>query len=291
VKTEKAARRRSRAQAAGLAPAPLALALCLSAALAFAALHAAPAAAQRGRQAAQAPPAVTQELLAELEAKAADGDPDAMFGLAVLCFYGEGTAQDPARAVDLLEKGAAKGHPMSLSFLGQLYETGTSVPKDVKKAAGYYAKAAEKGDVTAELALGGIYYYGADGVKADPKRAFRHFSRAAEQGQHQAQLMLGAMYESGTGTAKDPAKSWEFFMKAADSPDDRGEGALAVGDIYISGRNPTVPQDLEKGREYYRRAAAHNVKEAAERLALLDRAQAEAAAERQEAGKAQGRKK
>jgi TPR repeat protein len=230
-----------------------------------------------------APPPAAQppspELVADMEARAADGDMEAVFGLAVLNFFGEGVPQDRAKALELLEKAAAKDHVMALGFLGQIYEHGEGVEKNVRKAVRYYERASDLGDVMAGLALGGIYFYGADGVKAQPKKAFRLFSDAAEKGQHQAQLMLGLMYEQGAGVSKDPAKSWQYYLAAANNKDDRGEAALAVGDLYVSGRNPTVPQDLDKGREYYRIAASYNVPEAKERLALLDRAKAEAAAD------------
>jgi TPR repeat protein len=245
--------------------------------LALALLPALRAEAQKARADPSPPPspAVTQELLDDMDSRVAEGDADAMFGLAVLCFFGEGVAQDSEKALALLEKAAGKGHLMSLYFLGELYQTGTGVEKDAKKAVKYFTRAADKGDEAADLALGGIYYYGAEDVKADPKKAFRHFSRAAEKGQYQAQLMLGSMYETGNGAPKDPAKSWEFFLAASENPEDRGEAALAVGDIYVSGRNPAVPQDLAKGRDSYRKAASFNLPEAAERLALLDRAKAD----------------
>jgi TPR repeat protein len=247
-------------------PAPaffLALAALVSAAL----LAPSPLTAQGGGR------DIDQAFVEELESAYALGDAEAAFALGALSYFGhERVPRNLAKAVECLELAAGKGHVMAMSLLAELYETGTGVGKDEKKAVKLYTKAADKGDPMALLALGRLYYSGSETVKADKKRAFRYYTLAAEQNQAEAQLVLGGMYEQGEGTEKDPGKSWQYFLLAAENPGDNGQGALAAGDVYVSGRNPDVPQDLEKGREYYRKAAAKNVPEAKERLALLDRA-------------------
>jgi TPR repeat protein len=248
-----------------LALAP-AIALALAATLALS--SAGPLAAQAGGR------DIDRDFIDELESKAASGDAEAAFALGTIYFLGhENVGKDNAKALQFLEKAASKNHVMALSFLGDLYETGNGVPRDEKKAVRYFTRAADRGDAEAALALGRLYFFGSDTVKADKKKAFDYYSKAADGKLPEAQLMLGGMYELGEGIAKDPAKSWRYLLLAGENPKDDGKGALAVGDVYVSGRNPEVPQDLAKGREYYRRAAAQQVPEAADRLALLDRAE------------------
>jgi TPR repeat protein len=215
---------------------------------------------------------INPAFLDELREKSEGGDADASFALGTIYYLGhEALPKDAVKAVEYLEKAASKGHVMAMSFLGEIYESGSGVPRDERKAVRYFTRAADKGDAEAALALGRLYFFGTDTLKADKKKSFRYYTLAAGSNLPEAQLMLGGMYETGEGTAKDNAKSWQYMLLAADNPDDDGRGAMAAGDVYVSGRNPDVPQNIELGRQYYRRAAAKNVPEAKERLALLDR--------------------
>ncbi|MDR1081073.1 MAG: sel1 repeat family protein [Deltaproteobacteria bacterium] len=216
---------------------------------------------------------INPAFIEELRGLADGGDTEAAFALGSILFLGhEAAGQDVAGGIAYLEKAAAKNHMMAMSFLGDISENGSGVPRDLRKAVRYFTRAADKGDSEAALALGRLYFLGSGDVKADKKKAFKYYSQAAAKNLPEAQLMLGGMYEAGEGTAKDNAKSWQYLQMAADNPGDDGRGALAAGDVYVSGRNPEVPQDFEKGRQYYRRAAALKVPEASERLALLDQA-------------------
>jgi TPR repeat protein len=249
-------------------PSPNAVAAAVAFAACLAALAPGALRAQQGGR------DIDQAFIEELQGKAAGGDAEASFALGTIYFLGHETVgKDPAKAVEYLEKAASKNHVMALSFLGNIYETGDGVARDEKKAVRYYSRAADRGDGEAALALGRLYFFGTDSLKADKKKAFKYYTQAAGKNLPEAQLMLGGMYEAGEGTGKDPAKSWQYFLLAADNPSDLGQGALAAGDVYVSGRNPGVPQDFAKGRQYYRKAAALKVPEASERLALLDKAE------------------
>jgi TPR repeat protein len=61
---------------------------------------------------------------------AAQGDPDALDGLALLYRDGDGVPVDYAQALKLLHRAAAKGHDPAKYHLGLMYRAGQGVPRD-----------------------------------------------------------------------------------------------------------------------------------------------------------------
>jgi SEL1 protein len=79
----------------------------------------------------------------------------------------------------------------------------------------YYRHAADKGDVSAQVALGQLYYYGPRGVERDLSMARRYFSVAAEKGDAVAQTNLGFMLLRGLGGPLDLNGAYSNFSAAA----------------------------------------------------------------------------
>jgi TPR repeat protein len=98
---------------------------------------------------------------------------------------------------DLMAK-AEQGDAWSQYFLGVLYEVGKSVPKDDKEAARWYLAAAEQGNVSAQFELGVMYENGR-GVPQDYEDAAKWYRAAAEQGHLSAQFNLWFHLCEGVG--------------------------------------------------------------------------------------------
>jgi len=91
-------------------------------------------------------------------------------------------------------------------------------------------KAAE-GDVEAQLNLGYIYLYGANGTNIDYKQALSYYEAAAAQNNPVALNNLGSLYFSGIGTDVDYAKALHFFEEAAKQGSSDAAVNLAI--IYL----------------------------------------------------------
>lgn len=87
-----------------------------------------------------------QELKAQLEARAAKGDTEAMYELGWRSALGNGLPEDDAEAVKWLQQGAAHGHMLACNNLGARYLSGEGVPMDRAEAYKWFHIACSKGD-------------------------------------------------------------------------------------------------------------------------------------------------
>jgi hypothetical protein len=121
--------------------------------------------------------------------------------------------ETPEQLIANLEKKAAGGDVMAWCRLGHMYGRGVGVVQDNCQAALCYRKAAEKGQVEAQYRLGSLYYHG-QGVSKDLQQAAKWYKKAAEQGYTPAQAALGNMYLSGEGVPKDSSKAMYWHKKS-----------------------------------------------------------------------------
>ena len=91
---------------------------------------------------------------------------------------------------------------------------GEGVAQDYAKAAAWYEKAAQQGDAKAQFSLGNGYYFG-EGVEQDYAKAVAWFDKAAQQGLAEAQYNLGICYDKGWGVAQNHAEAAAWYEKAA----------------------------------------------------------------------------
>ncbi|MGR3177291.1 MAG: tetratricopeptide repeat protein [Candidatus Anammoxibacter sp.] len=138
----------------------------------------------------------------ELKEKAQNGDAKAQYSLGIMCYSGQGVAQDYNEAVMWYKKAAEQGVADAQFRLGVIYTDGQGVTQDYKEAAKWYRKAAERGNATAQYRLG-VAYYDGQGVAQDYKEAIKWYRKAAEQGVANARYNIGLMYEGGQGIAQD----------------------------------------------------------------------------------------
>jgi hypothetical protein len=139
---------------------------------------------------------------------------------------------------------AEQGNVSAQFALGFLYYKGAGVPQDYAQAAAWYRKAAEQGNAEAECELGVLYYKG-DGVLQDYAQAAAWYRKAAEHGNAKAQYELGFLYREGHGVPQDDAQGAAWYRKAAEQGSAIAQ--LTLGLLYDHGAG--VPKD--DGESYF----------------------------------------
>jgi hypothetical protein len=149
-----------------------------------------------------------------IQARAAEGNPDAQLVLGMIYGRGDDVPQDYAEAFKWFSKAAEQGNSHAQYLLVKMYREGLGVPKDNAEAIRWLRKAAAQGLVRAQLELGQVYHQG-EMTPRDYAEALKWYLRAAEQGQSIAQLNAGLMYEKGQGGEKDYIQAYKWFGIAA----------------------------------------------------------------------------
>ena len=166
-----------------------------------------------------APISAQQETVAELQAKAEQGDAEACLELGLRYFAGEGVQQDYAAA------------------------------------AKWYELAANKGNAIAQLKLGAMYIEG-HGVLQHDAEAGRWYRLAAEQGTAAAQYNLGVMYSEGRGVPQDDVEAYKWLNLATTYADSSEREAFAEARDTVAAR--LTPEQRAEGQRLAREwAEAH----------------------------------
>jgi TPR repeat protein len=119
------------------------------------------------------------------EKAVAQGDPSAMYDLALLYELGQGVVQSDEKAVELCAMAAEQGHARAICSLGGMYRDGKGVTQSFKKAAELFTMAAEKGYVNAMNCLGVLYIQG-QGVAQSNALTREWWTKAADEGSEEA---------------------------------------------------------------------------------------------------------
>jgi tetratricopeptide (TPR) repeat protein len=167
--------------------------------------------------------------------------------------FGEGVAQDFAKAREWYQQAADIGNAEAMFYLGIIYQVGNQdqgVPQDYAKAREWYEKAADKGNANAMNSLAGLYYDG-NGVPQDYAKAREWYEKAADKGDAEAMTNMGVIYENGRGVPQDYAKAREWYEKAVAGG--QATAMTKLGVLYEKGRG--VAKDYAKAREWYEKAA------------------------------------
>lgn len=106
------------------------------------------------------------------------------------------------------------------------------------------------------------------GVAKDPQRAEELYQRAAEAGLPTAQADLADMLLKGEAGPPDLARALPLLEAAAAA--NHPVAQFELGELYETGAPPLVPQNLDMARKLYTAAASHGMKEAADRLRVVD---------------------
>ena len=167
------------------------------------------------------------------EAKAAQGDPDAMTNLGMLYDIGYGTKRDFGKAAEWYEKAAQLGFVVAQYNLANLYYDGRGVSRDKKQAARWYTAAAQGNHGKSQFYLAQMYFDG-DGIDEDKEAGFAWLQKASDQGSPEAQYELGRRLVFGDDVAADPTKGADLVLKAAEQGYAKAQIEMAM--CYWKGR-------------------------------------------------------
>jgi TPR repeat protein len=153
--------------------------------------------------------------LAQLKARAEQGDSAARNQLGEVYLRGEGVPMDLKAAAKLFQLSAEQGYPGAQYNLAMFYEAGQGgLPADFGQAAGWYRKAADQGHAGAQYCLASAYAYGR-GVARNDAESLKWLRAAATGGEGLAQFALGMRYQKGTGVARDLVEAAKWLRLAA----------------------------------------------------------------------------
>lgn len=175
--------------------------------------------------------------LSELKPLVRDGDPEALYLVAVLYRDGLGVKADTERAKGYFESAARQGHLNSVNALRAIKNEQYKIEfKEVEPKA-------LQGVASAQNRLGEMYEYG-QGVSRDLNAAFDWYSQAAAQGLTPAIHNLARSYNFGSGVEVDYVKAEALYRQAAN------EGYAAsmffLGTLYATqnGNDASVNPDV-----------------------------------------------
>ena len=195
--------------------------------------------------------------VADLQARAAQGDPEAELDLGRAYHLGTGVPKDFAKAADLYRKAATQGKAKAMYNLGYLYLHGQGVAMDNAAAAQWFQKSADAGLLAGQLWVGLAYYNGDSVLKQDYGAALKWLKLAAEQqtgsavDQGKADNALGYMYCSGVGVALDVKEGLSWYEKGAELGDGRAQ--FHLGGLYLHGADG-VQKDMPRAYMWLRLA-------------------------------------
>lgn len=172
------------------------------------------------------------DLIEELTRRAAQGDANAQYELAIQYMGGSDVEEDPARAAGLLEQAAEQGHMEAAYHLGACYQRGY-------------------------------------GVQQDLKTAYQLYLRAGLQGYGKGLNQVGDFYAEGIGVRQSWREAIKWYLDAAATED---PAAVGYAEYRLAGclaEGHGVQQDVEAAQEWYRKALEHGEERAQEALERL----------------------
>ncbi len=229
------------------------------------------------------------EALPLLEDATGQGNPRAMYMVAMCYEHGLGTYIDMKRCREWLQRSFGMKEPISsmnyayfcctdrnrkaqilseyadelqaLALSGDnlaqfefwhyvLWNRGKYTAEDCAQAIEGFRNAAEQGFAPAQEQFVTCYYFGY-GVAQDCAEAVNWYRKAAAQGHADAQWHVGIMYEHGHGVEQDYTKAAEWYRKAAEQGHVWAQ--MELGELYAYGHG--VAKDDAKAAEWFRKAA------------------------------------
>ena len=150
---------------------------------------------------------------------AENGNPDAMYYLGEMYFWGKGGQLDSSAAIQLYLKAAESGNIEAMKTICFIVECGLAPKADISTVLKWVIKAAEADNVIAISTLGSIYEYG-QGVAMDKSIALNWYLKGAEKGNASCMEGVARIYagsKEGHEYLKDSKKAEEWFRKAEQS--------------------------------------------------------------------------
>jgi SEL1 protein len=125
---------------------------------------------------------------------------------------------DLQKGVDTLRTAASFDDPDAIFLLAEMNFYGNfSHPRDFKAAKYWYGKLADlDGNATAQHMLGLMYATGIGGVERDQAKALLYHTFAAEQDNIQSEMTLAFRYHAGIGCPRDCDQAVGYYKRVAD---------------------------------------------------------------------------
>jgi TPR repeat protein len=191
-----------------------------------------------------------EKALPLIQAGVAGADPMARLLLASAVEEGFGLPADPAKALAIRRELAEAGHPFALFLVGVAYKLGKGVGRDDAEAARWYRRAAEAGDLSGMNDLGTALRAGA-GVPQDHAEAALWFRRAAQGGAANGMFNTALVLREGRGVPRDPAAALEWFRRAGEKGS--ADALSEVGYAHLQGLG--TARDPAEAARWFRKAA------------------------------------
>jgi TPR repeat protein len=172
----------------------------------------------------------TAEAIAAWRKAADKGSSAAMVELGVLYGTGAGVARDDEQARQLFERAANAGNPRGVTNLAAL--GGAASAQDPARARELLAKAAET-NAEAQYQLGLMLADGTGGPK-DDAGARAMFEKAAAQNHPGALEQMGVFAQEGRGGPRDRDAAKAYYKRAADLGDEQAKAALKKLDCPVA---------------------------------------------------------
>ncbi|MEO0496679.1 MAG: peptidoglycan-binding protein [Pseudomonadota bacterium] len=178
---------------------------------------------------------------ASLRQAASEGNPAAMFEVALRYTEGRVVDKDSQMAFQWYQKAAEAGLAPAQFRLANFLEKGLGTEQDYDAAIMWYERAVQAGNARAMHNLAVLHTEETAGGQkvAEATKLFRD---AAELGVRDSQFNLGIMYGRGLGVDLDLAESYKWFALAARAGDT--EAAEKRDQV----ANAMLPEDLDKAR-------------------------------------------
>ncbi|KAI0890042.1 HCP-like protein [Annulohypoxylon maeteangense] len=162
--------------------------------------------------------------------------------------YGDDIFKDESYAAELFTQAAELGHAEASYRMGDAYEHGKlNCPRDPALSVHFYTGAAERGHAAAMMGLCAWYMVGADPIlEKDEEEAYEWARRSADLGYVKAEYAVGYFTEMGIGCRRDILEANVWYVKAADSGDERAKQRLAAIRAAVSGGG--TPMDVAPPR-------------------------------------------
>lgn len=189
------------------------------------------------------------------------GDLRAQTALGHLLLSGHGTEKDQATAFGWFERAGRSGHAEAANMAGRCCELGWGVDVRPDLAAGWYRQAAETGHVWAQFNLGMLLFDG-HGCERDLDQGRLWFLRAARRRHAKAMNMLGRYGEEGWAGGSRPAAAAQWYRRAAEGGDFRGQfnhARLLFGAGQRAGALQWLERSIEGGIPDFWRSVADDL--------------------------------
>ncbi len=202
--------------------------------------------------------------LAELQARAAEGDVSAEMALGLAYHNGQGVLRDYRQAATHFIAAARAGDPAAQNMIGEYLVSGLGVARDIQSGLEWLQAAAQSGqpDHLFEFASA------LEQVTDDSDQlqiVAQAYLAAAEQGHLESLVSLAVMHQDGKGVEQDFEKARQYYEIAANQG--HGRALNNLGLLFVRGNG--VTQDYRRAAELFAAAAETGLKQALTNLGVM----------------------